>query len=151
MAPGSDMSEMCLSLRRTWHHAGGGVLTPLTCSWNAATAELWLFDPFVATLRKPLNPPFIFRQLISTVTSCFLLSLLFRPCSIYLPVVPSFPKTSPSAPPLLPLPQLHLTSISLFSSFHVTAAIFSPYLEPAILSLSVILRRTPGSFLPERA
>lgn len=55
----------------------------------------------------------------------------------------------PSAPPLLPLPQLHL--ISLFSSFHATAAIFSPYLEPAILSLSVILRRTPGSFLPERA
>lgn len=61
------------------------------------------------------------------------------------------PKPPPSAPPLLPLPQLHLTSISLFSSFHVTAAIFSPYLEPAILSLSVILRRTPGSFLPERA
>lgn len=44
--------------------------------------------------------------------------------------------------------QIHLC---LLSSLHVVAAIFSPYLEPDILSLLTILIRTPGRLLPEHA
>lgn len=44
--------------------------------------------------------------------------------------------------------QIHLC---LLSSLHVVAAIFSPYLEPDILSLLMILKRTPGRLLPEHA
>lgn len=93
-------------------------------------------------MRKTLNSPLI-------SSNCHTMPFfeapppLVLPSSIYLPL----PNLSSSTPPLLPLPQLHLRSISLFffPSFHATAAIFSPYLEPAILSLSTILRRTPGS------
>lgn len=52
-----------------------------------------------------------------------------------------------STPSLAPS-QIHLC---LLSSLHVVAAIFSPYLEPDILSLLMILKRTPGRFLPDHA
>lgn len=44
--------------------------------------------------------------------------------------------------------QIHLC---LLSSLHAVAAIFSPYLEPDILSLLMILKRNPGRLLPEHA
>lgn len=44
--------------------------------------------------------------------------------------------------------QIHLC---LLSSLHVVAAIFSPYLEPDILSLLMILKRTPGRLSAEHA
>lgn len=55
----------------------------------------------------------------------------------------SYSSASSSAPS-----QIHLC---LLSFLHVVAAIFSPYLEPDILSLLMILKWTPGILLPEHA
>lgn len=100
-------------------------------------------------LSQSLSIPFrweIFRSLSLSLP----LDFLPPPPSICLWFCPS-----PNLSPFLPPPpsssspsQIHLC---LLSSLHVVAAIFSPYLEPDILSLSMILKRTPGRRLPELA
>lgn len=135
--------------------------------WLLQVFLVWLFYLSVLKLRKS---PRIFSHLfrlnllsetvtssfptsfLSLFTSCFIenslvLSFLILPCScLWFCLAPALSSSS-SAPSSAPS-QIH---VCLLSSFHVTAAIFSPYLEPGILSLLMILRRTPGRFLPEYA
>lgn len=79
--------------------------------------------------------------LYSSSTRCSLFLSVTLPLFLFLCLSSS--STSSSAPS-----QFHLC---LLSSLHVFAAIFSPYLEPDIFSLLMILKRTPGRLLPEHA
>lgn len=128
------------------------VQTFLKCACPAEgmeTCRFWRFDavhmficrhlccdlnPSLVKLRKILNSPFIFKCHIMPFFESP--SPLVLPSFIYLPMLSSFSKSfllcSSSSASSSAASQIHLC---LFFSFHVTAAIFSPYLEPAILIL----------------
>lgn len=79
-------------------------------------------------------------RLYSSSIRCSLFLSVTLPLFLFLRLSSSS-STSSSAPS-----QFHLC---LLSSLHVFAAIFSPYLEPDIFSLLMILKRTPGRLLPD--
>lgn len=95
-----------LSSAWTRDHAGSGDLMLLICSSAAILCRL--LNPPLVKMRKTLNSPLI-------SSNCHTMPFfespppLVLPSSIYLPL----PNPSSSTPPLLPLPQLHLRSISL--------------------------------------
>lgn len=95
--------------------------------------------------------PFLHAIILTTLSSSLLLSFLTSPSFCLHYIVSNALSVALSLSLSLLFPH-HFRSISVFSSsFHVFAAISSPYLEPDILSLLMTVRRTTGRLLPEIA
>lgn len=143
---GSGISKMCLSCRG---HGNMQVLEIWCCSYVLLKCLLCLSNPSLVQLGKTFNSSFIFLTSSNGHIMPFFessSSSLVLPSYIYLPMLCSLSKFF-----LLYSSSCISDPSVFFSSFHVTAAIFSPYLEPAILSLSMILRWSAGRLLPEHA